>query len=82
MQVDSKGGGRYMLTFSTAYFIKAKSKVLSKFMEYVNSVEKDTSCHITKLNILSVRQVFQILCQEGNFAQVHCPILSTAKWSC
>ena len=46
MQVESKGGSRYMLTFtddfSTAYFIKSKSEVLSKFMEYVNSVEKHT----------------------------------------
>ena len=47
MQVESKGGSRYMLTFTddysrytTAYFIKSKSEVLSKFKEYVNSVEK------------------------------------------
>ena len=37
MQVESKGGSRYMLTFTddfsrytTAYFIKSKSEVLSK----------------------------------------------------
>ena len=60
MQVESKGGSRYMLTFTddysrytTAYFIKSKSEVLSKFMEYVNSVEKHTGCHISNLNILS-----------------------------
>ena len=42
MQVESKGGSRYMLTFTddfsrytTAYFIKSKSEVLSKFMKYV-----------------------------------------------
>ena len=59
MQLESKGGSRYMLTFTddftrytTAYFIRSKSKVLSKFMEYVNSVEKHTGDHITKLNIL------------------------------
>ena len=47
MQVESKGGSKYMLTFTddfsrytTAYFIKSKSEVLSKFIEYVNSVEK------------------------------------------
>ena len=40
MQVESKGGSKYMLTFTddfsrytTAYFIKSKSEVLSKFME-------------------------------------------------
>ena len=45
MQVNSKGGSKYILTFTddfsrytTAYFIKSKSKVFSKFMEYVNSV--------------------------------------------
>ena len=60
MQVGSKGGSKYMLTFTddfsrymTAYFIKSKSEVLSKFMEYVNSVEKHTGSHTTKLNILS-----------------------------
>ena len=64
MQVESKGGSRYMLTFTddysrytTAYFIKSKSEVLSKFMEYVNSVEKHTGSHITKLNILSEEDV-------------------------
>ena len=41
IQVESKGGRKYMLTFTddflrytTAYFIKSKSKVLSKFMEF------------------------------------------------
>ena len=67
MQVESKGGGRYVLTFTddysrytTAYFIKSKSEVLSKFMEYVNSVEKHTGSHITKLNILS-EEDFKVL---------------------
>ena len=47
MQVESKGGGRYMLTFTddfsrytTAYPIKSKSELLSKFMEYVNFVRE------------------------------------------
>ena len=64
MQVESKGGSRYMLTFTddfsrytTAYFIKSKSEVLSKFMEYVNSVEKHTGVHIMKLNILTEEDV-------------------------
>ena len=51
MQVELKGGGRYMVTstddlslYTTAYFIKAKSEVLLKFMECVPSVEKHTGC--------------------------------------
>ena len=46
MQVASKGGSRYMLTFTddfsrytTVYFLKNKSEVLSKFKEHVNLVE-------------------------------------------
>ena len=72
MQVESKGGSRYMLTFTddfsqytTAYFIKSKSEVLSKFMEYVNSVEKHTGCHITKLNILSEEDVKVLRSDNG-----------------
>ena len=64
IQVESKGGSRYMLTFTddysrytTVYFIKSKNEVLSKFMEYVNSVDKLTGRHITKLNILSEEDV-------------------------
>ena len=41
IQVESKGGRKYMLTFTddfsrytTAYYIKSKGKVLSKFMEF------------------------------------------------
>ncbi|KAK3749555.1 hypothetical protein QZH41_007287 [Actinostola sp. cb2023] len=47
MQVESEGGSRYMLTFiddysryTTTYFIKSKSEVLSKFKEYTSYVEK------------------------------------------
>ena len=64
MQVESKGGSRCMVTFTddfsryaTAYFIKSKSEVLSKFMEYVNSVEKHTGHQIKKLNILAEEDV-------------------------
>ena len=46
MQVKSKGGSRYMVTFTddysrytTVYFIKRKDEVLSKFQEYVTLVE-------------------------------------------
>ena len=60
MQVESKGGSKYMLTFTddysrytTVYFIKSKSEVLSKFQEYINSVEKHTGHQIMKLNILA-----------------------------
>ena len=72
MQVESKGGSRCMLTFTddysrytTAYFIKSKSEVLSKFMEYVNSVEKHTGCHISKLNILSEEDVKVLRSDNG-----------------
>ena len=72
MQVESKGGSRYMLTFTddfsrytTAYFIKSKSEVLSKLMEYVNSVEKHTGCHISKLNILSEENVKVLRSDNG-----------------
>ena len=72
MQVESKGGSRYILTFTddysrytTAYFIKSKSEVLSKFMEYVNSVEKHTGCHISKLNILSEEDVKVLRSDNG-----------------
>ena len=72
MQVESKGGSRYMLTFTddysrytTVYFFKSKNEVLSKFMEYVNSVEKLTGCHITKLNILSEEDVKVLRSDNG-----------------
>ena len=46
MQIDSKGGSKYMVTFIddysryvTVYFIKNKSEVLTKFKEYVTYVE-------------------------------------------
>ncbi len=52
MQVDSKGGSKYMVTFidnysryATAYFIKNKSEVLTKFKEYVTYVEKQGGDH-------------------------------------
>ena len=72
MQVESKVGSKYMLTFTddysrytTAYFIKSKSEVLSKFMEYVNSVEKHTGSHITKLKILSEEDVKVLRSDNG-----------------
>ena len=89
MQVESKGGSRYMLTFTddvsrytTAYFIKSKSEMLPKFMEYVNSVEKHTDCHITKLNILSEEDVKVLRSDNGgeytsnNFAKFCAELLS------
>ena len=51
--------------YSTVYFIKSKSEVLSKFMEYVNSVEKLTGRHITKLNILSEEDVKVLRSDNG-----------------
>ena len=51
--------------YTTVYFIKSKSEVLSKFMEYVNSVEKHTGRHITKLNILSEENVKVLRSDNG-----------------
>ena len=72
MQVESKGGSKYLLTFTdylsrytTAYFIKSKSEVLSKFMEYVNSVEKHTVHQIMKLNILTEEDVKVLRSDNG-----------------
>ena len=72
MQVESKGGSRYMLTFTddfsrytTVYFIKSKNEVLSKFREYVNSVEKQTGSQITKLNILAEEDVKVLRSDNG-----------------
>ena len=72
MQVESKGGSKYMLTFTddfsrytTAYFIKSKSEVLSKFMEYVNSVEKLSGHQIMKLNILAEEDVKVLRSDNG-----------------
>ena len=72
MQVESKGGSRYMVTFTddfsqytTAYFIEYKSEVLSKFMEYVNSVEKHTDNQIKKLNILAEEDVKVLRSDNG-----------------
>ena len=49
MQVESKGGSHYMVTFTddysrytTVYFIKRKDEVLSKFQEYVTFVENQS----------------------------------------
>ena len=48
MNVDSVGGSKHVLTFTddytgyvTAYFIKSKSEVLSKFVEYVTMMENE-----------------------------------------
>ena len=72
MQVESKGGSKYMLTFTddysrytTVYFIKSKIEVLSKFQEYVNSVEKHTGHQIMKLNILAEDDVKVLRSDNG-----------------
>ena len=53
MNVDSVGGNKYVLTFTddytryvTAYFIKSKSEVLSKFVEYVTMMENETDLQV------------------------------------
>ena len=49
MQIESKGGSRYMVTFTddysrytTVYFIKRKDEVLSKFQKFVTFVENQS----------------------------------------
>ena len=68
MQVESKGGSKYILTFTddhtrytTAYFIKSKSETLSKFKEYVQSVDKQAGEKVKKLNILTERNDVKII---------------------
>ena len=51
--------------YTTAYFIKFESEVLSKFMEYVNSVEKHTGHQIMKLNILAEEDVKVLRSDNG-----------------
>ena len=53
MNVDSVGGSKYVLTFTddytryvTAYFIKNKSEVLSKFVEYVTKMENEIDLRV------------------------------------
>ena len=60
MQTDSIGGSKYFVTFTddfsrytTVYFMKNKSEVITKFKEYANLVENRTGCVIKKLNIWS-----------------------------
>ena len=57
MQVNSKGGSRYMLTFiddysryTIVYFIQSKCEVLSKFKEYVSYVKKQFGHEIMTLS--------------------------------
>ena len=54
MNVDSVGGSKYVLTLTddytryvTAYFIKSKSDVVSKFVEYVTMMEKGIAHQLT-----------------------------------
>ena len=51
--------------YTTVYFIKSKSEVLSKFQEYVNSVEKHTGHQIMKLNILAEDDVKVLRSDNG-----------------
>lgn len=51
--------------YTTVYFIKSKSEVLSKFQEFVNSVEKHTCHQITKLNILAKDDVKVLRSDNG-----------------
>ena len=51
--------------YTTVYFIKSKSEVLSKFMEYVSSVEKHTGYQIKKLNILAEEDIKVLRSDNG-----------------
>ena len=51
--------------YATAFFIKHKSEVLSKFMEFVNMVEKQTGQTVKKLNILEQDDVKVIHSDNG-----------------
>ena len=58
MQVDSKGGSRYLLTFIDDYsrythvcFLKKKSEVLQKFKEFVAYGENMCNSRVERLNI-------------------------------
>ena len=60
MQVESMGGSRYVLMFTddlsrytTAYFLKNKDETLFKFKEFVNLVENQTGCQVSKLNVFA-----------------------------
>ena len=44
---------RSLCKYTTVYLNKSKSEVLSKLMEYLNSVEKYAGYQIMKLNILA-----------------------------
>ena len=57
MNVDSIGGSKYLLTLTddytkyvTVYFIRSKSEVLSKFMEYVSRVENETGLRVRAIS--------------------------------
>jgi len=59
MNVDSVDGSKYVLTFTddytgyvTAYFIKSKSEVLSKFVEYVTMM-----CEYEPLEVTMVASI-------------------------
>ena len=56
MEVDSKGGSKYFLTFTddysrytTTYFLQKKSEVVGKFKEYVLQMEKLTGCTLKRV---------------------------------
>ena len=56
MEVDSKGGSKYFLTFTddysrytTTYFLRNKSEVIGKFKEYVLLMENQTGCILKKI---------------------------------
>ena len=64
MQVMSKGGSRYMLTFTddysrfvNTYFIKTKGEVLTKFKEYVNYIQKQFGHKIKSLVLPKEEQI-------------------------
>lgn len=79
MNVDSVGGSKYILTFTddytryvTAFFIKSKSEVLSKFMEYVAMMENETGLRVRSIRTDNggeyTSQCFKKFCSDKGIA--------------
>ena len=80
MNVDSVGGSKYVLTFTddytryvTAYFIKNKSEVLSKCVEYVTKMENEIDLRVRAVRTDNggeyTSQYFKKFCADKGIAQ-------------
>ena len=79
MNVDSVSGSKYVLTFTddysryvTAYFIKSKSEVLSKFVECVTMMENETDLQVRAIRTDNggeyTSQYFKKFCADKGIA--------------